>query len=985
MPKQVSQKRRKPAAKVKGKTKTNRKKEAVRATKNDGPLGSKQKRLVQKSFAKVEPIAEAAAKLFYDKLFDLDPGLKALFKGDIEEQGRKLMATLKIAVKGLDDLKKLVPVLQDLGRRHAGYGVKPEHYATVAEALLWALEQGLKDDFTPEVKEAWAAVYTILAETMMAAAEQENSTQEQSKVERAVSKQTGFSDQNFQQMVEDMPINVMIADLEDFKVVYANKATLKSLAQLEDITKLKADDMVGTCIDIFHKDPSFQRRILADPKNLPHQALIQVGPETLDLLVSPIYDTKGNYTHAMLTWSIVTQKVKADAQAAQLTQMVENMPVGVMMCDPETLEINYMNTFSSETLKTLEEHLPVKVDDMVGQCIDVFHKLPAHQRKILGDPKNLPHQALIRVGPETLDLLVTAIHDKDGNYMGPMLTWSVVTQKVKADAQAAQLTQMVEGMPIGVMMCDSETLEINYMNTFSTETLKTLEEHLPVKADDMVGQCIDVFHKVPAHQRRILGDPKNLPHKALIQVGPETLDLLVTAINDKDGNYMGPMLTWSVVTQKVQADAQAAQLTQMVENMPVGVMMCDPETLEINYMNTFSTETLKTLEEHLPVKVDDMVGQCIDVFHKVPAHQRKILGDPKNLPHQALIGVGPETLDLLVTAIHDKDGNYIGPMLTWSVVTQKIKADQESARLLQMIDNMPINIMTCDPETLEINYINKTSVTTLKAVQSLLPVRAEDMLGQCIDIFHKNPAHQRQLLANPANLPHKARIKLGDETLSLSVSAILDKDGGYLGPMLAWDVVTAQIQMAERVTEVVNIVTSSSAELMSTAESMAATAEETSRQSEAVAAASEEATTNVQTVAAAAEQMAKSVEEIGRQVEQSATIAARAVEEADKTNTTVESLAEAAQKIGEVVKLISDIAGQTNLLALNATIEAARAGDAGKGFAVVASEVKSLANQTAKATEEIATQIAGMQEATSGTVESIKGISATIGEISEIA
>ncbi len=133
-------------------------------------ISGKQKRLVQESFAKVEPIAEAAADLFYNKLFELDPGLEALFKGDIKEQGRKLMATLKLAVKGLDDLKKLVPVVQDLGRRHAGYGVKPEHYGTVAVALLWTLEQGLKDDYTPEVKEAWTAVYALLAGTMVEAA-----------------------------------------------------------------------------------------------------------------------------------------------------------------------------------------------------------------------------------------------------------------------------------------------------------------------------------------------------------------------------------------------------------------------------------------------------------------------------------------------------------------------------------------------------------------------------------------------------------------------------------------------------------------------------------------------------------------------------------------------------------------------------------------------------------------------------------------------
>jgi methyl-accepting chemotaxis protein len=148
----------------------------------------------------------------------------------------------------------------------------------------------------------------------------------------------------------------------------------------------------------------------------------------------------------MLTWSVVTEKVKADARAAQLTQMVEGMPIGVMMTDKENFEITYMNKFSTDTLKTLESYLPVKVDAMMGQCIDVFHKVPSHQRAILADPKNLPHQANIAVGPETLDLLISRIFDKNGDYMGPMLTWSVVTEKVKANARAEQLTQMVEGM-----------------------------------------------------------------------------------------------------------------------------------------------------------------------------------------------------------------------------------------------------------------------------------------------------------------------------------------------------------------------------------------------------------------------------------------------------------------------------------------------------------------------------------------------------------
>ncbi|HYM33541.1 MAG TPA: methyl-accepting chemotaxis protein [Candidatus Cybelea sp.] len=184
---------------------------------------------------------------------------------------------------------------------------------------------------------------------------------------------------------------------------------------------------------------------------------------------------------------------------------------------------------------------------------------------------------------------------------------------------------------------------------------------------------------------------------------------------------------------------------------------------------------------------------------------------------------------------------------------------------------------------------------------------------------------------------------------------------------------------------VVEAVSAAAAEMQSTATSMAATAEETSRQSTTVAAASGQATSNVQAVATATEELSASVGEIGRQVEQSTRIAEKAVTEAGRTNATVKGLSEAAQKIGKVVEMINGIAGQTNLLALNATIEAARAGEAGKGFAVVASEVKSLANQTAKATDEIGAQIAAMQQVTSETVAAIEGIGATIREISEIA
>jgi methyl-accepting chemotaxis protein len=192
-------------------------------------------------------------------------------------------------------------------------------------------------------------------------------------------------------------------------------------------------------------------------------------------------------------------------------------------------------------------------------------------------------------------------------------------------------------------------------------------------------------------------------------------------------------------------------------------------------------------------------------------------------------------------------------------------------------------------------------------------------------------------------------------------------------------------RFGDEIEKVVRAVGGSAKEVKATAERLSITVEETAAQTTNVANAADEASGNVQTVAAAAEELHASIDEISRQVTRSAEIAKKAVDETAATDTSVSALSNAGQKIGEVVQLIQNIASQTNLLALNATIEAARAGEAGRGFAVVASEVKSLATQTAKATEEIAEQVSTIQNATEAVVGAFRNTGTTITEMNEIA
>lgn len=334
-----------------------------------------------------------------------------------------------------------------------------------------------------------------------------------------------------------------------------------------------------------------------------------------------------------------------------------------------------------------------------------------------------------------------------------------------------------------------------------------------------------------------------------------------------------------------------------------------------------------------------------------------------------------EMLDLHVDAIK-KDGKIIKYVLSWTVCTAR-----EQQKI--MLDTMPINIMMANPDTMRINFINQTGRETFRNYENLLPVKADNVIGQPIGFLSKDYNNIGGLCKDPKNLPLHSIVEMAGETVEVIIAAIIDKSGYYIGPMITWSLVSDRVALADKIEHFSQDVSQSAKMLHETVEVQARYAQETAHQSEDVARAAIMASENIRSVTMASESVAHSIDNISDNILRSDQVAAEAVDRAAHTGQIMQRLNAASRKVGQVISIIDEIAEQTNLLALNATIEAARAGEAGKGFGVVAAEVKNLASGTKKATDDIKNEIAEMQNICTEAEGASGDIIRIISEISE--
>ena len=412
--------------------------------------------LLEDSFALLAPQGEALVARFYEELFARFPALRPLFAdSDPAAQQKKLLAALQLVVNSLRRPAQLRKALLALGEKHHAYGAKEEHYTAVADTLLDVMAEFAGEAWTDEVAAAWRNALNTVAATMLSAdgiPEEKTMAASKKAMEESVMGPSPAlnSLEAMYSILEHSPINIMIADADE-NIVFVNKQARDTLASVEDelaqyLPGFSVDSVVGGSIHRYHKDPEAIKRILhaLGPDDVRHGE-ITPGRFVFEHQTRPLTDASGNHLGYAVQWKDVTEERLAAREVERLQSAIDGAQSNLMLCD-EDLNITYVNPAVVRMLEAREEVLRERfpgfdAHDLVGRNIDMFHKNPAHQRALLGDPSRLPAKAEIKVADLEFEVNATAVLDGQGNYMGNMVEWRDITEQKAAERAIAGMIE----------------------------------------------------------------------------------------------------------------------------------------------------------------------------------------------------------------------------------------------------------------------------------------------------------------------------------------------------------------------------------------------------------------------------------------------------------------------------------------------------------------------------------------------------------------
>ncbi|RXF01414.1 methyl-accepting chemotaxis protein [Pseudoalteromonas sp. PS5] len=655
----------------------------------------------------------------------------------------------------------------------------------------------------------------------------------------------------------------------------------------------------------------------------------------------------------------------------------------IMLADA-SLNIVYLNDSLTSMLRKnqakLQQELPgFNVDNLIGANIDSFHRNPSHQRGILANLSR-PYVAQIIVAGLTFDLIATPVFDEEGKRLATLVEWKDLTRELEVEKRQAELASHNARISSALNVCQAnvmladDKLNIVYVNDSVVRMLRDnqpqLRKSLPnFDVDKLIGQCIDVFHENPSHQRHIL-DKLNDVYRADIQVAGFTFGLIATPVFDDDNKRIGTVVEWEDKTDRLNrealekaAAAENLRVRRALDNVSTNTMIAN-EKFEIVYLNRAVKEMMRSAEGDLKRDLPNfdsrqLMGANIDVFHKNPSHQRSMLSRLES-EYKTEIAVGGRTFSLVANPIFDSNNERVGTVVEWNDRTKEVQIEKEVAGLVQSANSGNLSVRLSD-EGKEGFYLRLAQ--GLNSLVATVDETVTDM-GEMLDSLATGNLTQRI-------------------------------EGDYRGAYekLKKDANTT----AEKLTEVLGRIRTSANLVASGAEEISQGNADLSQRTEEQASSLEETASSMEEMTSTVRQNADNAKVANQLAEETCDKATKGGEVVTRAVESMSEINSSSKKIADIIGVIDEIAFQTNLLALNAAVEAARAGEQGRGFAVVAGEVRNLAQRSAAAAKEIKDlirdSVSKVEDGTllvnesgetlKGIVESVKRVTNMISDIAE--